>query len=97
MNKRKYCTKCLNLADEADLAFYSSLKFRHSNGKIIHGRELCIANKEISYTYSVTPMYKDKQKHIVVDDPYILNKDGSCNYYEHNFFWPISNFFRMFA
>ena len=94
MNK-KYCCKCVNCVDEADLMFYSSLHFRNSDEIIYHGRDICIAKKEVSYSYNSNFFKKNKTKHIIVDDPHILNKNNDCEYFSYNLFWRILRLFKM--
>jgi len=89
-----YCCKCQYLADEADLAFYTSLKFRQHSGQIIHGTDICIVNKEVTKSSVTSAVNLFKQKHIIVDDPNVLNKDNDCKFFKKNFFWPITDIFR---
>lgn len=94
MNEKVLCSKCLNLADEADCAFYSSISFRQHKGNIIHGTKICIALKCEEKTTSIDPFCKTIKKDVLVDDPKILNKENNCRHYKYNFLWPVTNFFR---
>ena len=95
--KKIFCSKCCHLADEGDLRYYNTLKFRQHNGAIQHGTDICIANLEVVESIDDTsPIRTHKFKDKIVDDPDIINRYHDCKFYKFNFFWFIADFLRMF-
>jgi len=79
---KKYCTDCMFLSDESNYR-YTTIKFRNDPTiKICHGMFICVARKEEIIVCTDTPIRMLKNKNIIVDNPYTVNKHNDCDLYK---------------
>jgi hypothetical protein len=76
---------------------YSSIRFRNKGYETIitHGTPICSARLETEFTISTGPISKTKQRHIIVDDPFELNKNNDCPYFKQTLLHVLISFIKQ--
>ena len=89
MSEKVFCKKCKYYSVESSIAYYTEVEFRDSDRKVQSGTPICTHDIITKSTVVSTPVERHIEKNYTVNNPYVLNANNDCPFFEKYKFWSL--------